>query len=431
MALGRKSGHTTSSAPSIHVIAHDRMADRREMNADLVSPSGMEMGTKKVPRIEPSKACDVGLGRPTLIDDCHALPVSWIAGYRLVDCEGVGREVTPDHDGIAPDHPASGNRATQYPMRSIGFGDDQEARSLLVEPVNHASPLRIALLRQVAAASHQRVDQRTAPVARRWMDHHSGGLIDHEQRFILVDDGDRYGLAGDDPLFNLGDLDPDQLSFLGPVTRLLAAAIDQDVSLRDEGCRLRPRKLSALGNKEIEADIAVRLDGKLPDFTQRLTLRRIIRYGCACHDRGRGPLLAPQYPGQQERSHANRHVSDVERRPTQISNPDVDEIDDSCRGAEAIDEVSDRSAAYESQSDGAEEIPLPRRLVETAEDNQRARRKGHENPARVDPEIEPKRRPGIVDQRQTQMVADDLVRNVLRRESSRGNQLRDQIDRND
>jgi hypothetical protein len=46
MPLGRKSGHTTSSAPAIHVVTHDRMADRREMNADLVSPSGMEMRTK-------------------------------------------------------------------------------------------------------------------------------------------------------------------------------------------------------------------------------------------------------------------------------------------------------------------------------------------------------------------------------------------------
>src|SRR5258705_11928597 len=93
--LGRKSGHTTSSAPSIHVVAHDRMADRREMNADLMSPSGMEMRTKKVPRIEPCKAYEVGLGRPTLIDDCHALPVSRIAGNRLVGREGVRGQGTP------------------------------------------------------------------------------------------------------------------------------------------------------------------------------------------------------------------------------------------------------------------------------------------------------------------------------------------------
>src|SRR3954471_15259087 len=128
MSFGRKSGHTTSSAPSIHVIAHDRMADRREMNADLVSPSGMEMGTKKVPRIEPSKACDVGLGPPPLIDYCHALPVSGIAVYRLVDGEGVRGEVAPRHHGVAPDHPAGGNGAAQNAMRPIGLGDHQQAR---------------------------------------------------------------------------------------------------------------------------------------------------------------------------------------------------------------------------------------------------------------------------------------------------------------
>src|SRR6266480_5215233 len=113
MALGRKSGQTTSSAPSIHVIAHDRMAARRELNADLVSPSGMEMGTKKVPRIEPSKAYEVGLGRPTLIDDCHALPVSWIACNRLVDCESVCREVAPGHDSVASDDAPVGNGGAQ------------------------------------------------------------------------------------------------------------------------------------------------------------------------------------------------------------------------------------------------------------------------------------------------------------------------------
>src|SRR3954469_24508678 len=108
MPLGRKSGHTTSSAPAIHVVAHDRMADRREMNADLVSPSGMEMGTKKVPRIEPSKAYDVGPGRPTLIDDCHALPVSRVAGYRLVDGQGVLGEMAPGHHGVAAGNPPGG-----------------------------------------------------------------------------------------------------------------------------------------------------------------------------------------------------------------------------------------------------------------------------------------------------------------------------------
>jgi hypothetical protein len=144
MPLGRKSGHTTSSASAIHVIAHDRMADRREMNADLVSPSGMEMGTKKIPRIEPSKAYEVGLGRPTLIDDCHALPVSRIARNRLVDCEGIGRQVTPYHDCVATHHPSSGDCRAQKTVGAVGFGHDQQPRGLFIETVNHSGSLGVA-----------------------------------------------------------------------------------------------------------------------------------------------------------------------------------------------------------------------------------------------------------------------------------------------
>ena len=125
--LGRKSGHTTSSASAIRVIAHDRMADRREMNADLVSPSGMEMGTKKIPRIEPSKAYEVGLGRPTLIDDCHALPVSRITSYRLVDSQLIRGQMTPRHNRVPPGNPPCRDRRAQKPVGPICFRDDEEA----------------------------------------------------------------------------------------------------------------------------------------------------------------------------------------------------------------------------------------------------------------------------------------------------------------
>ena len=106
----------------------------------------MEMGTKKVPRIEPGKAYDVGLGRPTLIDDCHALPVSRIAGYRLVDREVIRGEVTPDHDRVAPLDPPGGKGAAQQPVGPIGFGHDQQARCLFVQPVDHPRPLGFPFL---------------------------------------------------------------------------------------------------------------------------------------------------------------------------------------------------------------------------------------------------------------------------------------------
>lgn len=56
MSLGRQASHSPATAPAIHIVAHDRMADGRKVNANLMSASRMEMCTKKVPRVEPRKA---------------------------------------------------------------------------------------------------------------------------------------------------------------------------------------------------------------------------------------------------------------------------------------------------------------------------------------------------------------------------------------
>src|SRR5258706_15017458 len=135
------------------------------MNSDLVTPSGMEMVTKKCPRIEPSKAYEFGLGRPTLIDDCHALPVSRVAGNRLVDRESVGGEMTPGHGRVAADHPAGGDRRTQKPVRPVGFCHYQEAGGLLVEAVHHAGPRRLPLRRKSPPPPPDGIKESAAPVS--------------------------------------------------------------------------------------------------------------------------------------------------------------------------------------------------------------------------------------------------------------------------
>jgi hypothetical protein len=233
-----------------------------------VSPSGMEMRTKKVPRVEPGKAYEVGLGRPTLIDDCHALPVSWITGYRLLDREGVGGEVSPRHDRVSADDPTGGQSRAQDAMRAVRFGDDQQPGSLLVQAMHHSRPMGVALRREASSAAQQGVYQSPAPVSGSRVHHHPCRLVDHEQRLVLVNDADRDVFTGDGPLFHLGDLDPDDFATLRPVARLLAPPIDQHVSLCDQRRGLRAGELSPLGDKQIEADIAVRLDGKLSGVAQ-------------------------------------------------------------------------------------------------------------------------------------------------------------------
>jgi hypothetical protein len=45
MSLGRQASHSPATAPAIDIVAHDRMADGRKMNANLVSASRMKMCT--------------------------------------------------------------------------------------------------------------------------------------------------------------------------------------------------------------------------------------------------------------------------------------------------------------------------------------------------------------------------------------------------
>jgi hypothetical protein len=122
---------------------------------------------------------------------------------------------------------------------------------------------------------------------------HSCGLVYYEEGLVLVDDAYRDVLTNDRALFYFWDFDPDRLASFRAVARLLASSVDENVTLGNQRRRLGPRKASALGDKQIEADIAVRLDGKILAVTQGLDLRLRIRYRSWSHDTGRGSLLSP------------------------------------------------------------------------------------------------------------------------------------------
>jgi hypothetical protein len=110
------------------------------------------------------------------------------------------------------------------------------------------------------------------------MDDHASWLVDDEKSLVLVNHGYRDVLARDRPLFDLRNLDPNDSPRLCPIAGLFTPAVNQHMTLGDQSRRLGSRKCGSLGNKEIEADIAVRLDWKIPDVTQSLDLRLRIRY---------------------------------------------------------------------------------------------------------------------------------------------------------
>src|SRR5688572_18856965 len=126
--------------------------------------------------------------------------------------------------------------------------------------MNDAGPVRGRAGRNVGAPPDQGVHQRSRPVARRRMHHHAGRLVDHHKRVVLVSDRQRNGFADYLARNGLGLLNDNDVTGHGAVTRLFAPAVHADIPVGDERRSLVPRNVSALGHKQVEADVTVRLD---------------------------------------------------------------------------------------------------------------------------------------------------------------------------
>jgi hypothetical protein len=73
----------------------------------------------------------------------------------------------------------------------VAFGDDQQAGSVLVYPVDDAGALDAADARQLARAMvEQRVDQSAVQIARGGMDDKAGGFVHYDQVVVFISDGE-------------------------------------------------------------------------------------------------------------------------------------------------------------------------------------------------------------------------------------------------
>ena len=129
--------------------------------------------------------------------------------------------------------------------------------------MNDSCAIRSRAGREISTTPHQRIHQGAGPVSRRWMHHHPGWLVHDEQVFVLEHNGERNRLAGDLPNCCRRLVDHDPVAGNRPVARFLSRSVHDDVSVRDERRRLGSRKLRGRCNKQIEANVSVRLDDDL------------------------------------------------------------------------------------------------------------------------------------------------------------------------
>ena len=129
-------------------------------------------------------------------------------------------------------------------MGTIGFRNDQQARRVLVDPVDDSGTLLSSDTRQgVAAMGQQGVDQCAIGRSGRGMDNHARGLVDDDQVVVLMGDnkGNRLGTSLD--WFGIGNGDQVILP-LGHAGLAVAhdAARAADRALGDQAGQARPRQ---------------------------------------------------------------------------------------------------------------------------------------------------------------------------------------------
>jgi len=222
---------------AVGFVAHERMADELEMDADLMRAPGVDLRLNPgggfqlfenfIARMRRAAGIVVARG--------HALAVRWVPGDGGADFAGVARGSAADNRMVNLLHAPLGELFREREVRFVIFGDDEAATGFLVEPVDDAGPRHAADAAQRAAAVIQQgVDERMFLVSGGGMDDESGGLVQHEQRFILEQNVERhfFGLRGGG--FRLRPVDFNLLARTRRVGGFDGLAVDADVAFFDE-----------------------------------------------------------------------------------------------------------------------------------------------------------------------------------------------------
>ena len=156
------------NAPQIDRVADHGMGCIREMDADLMRPSGGELHVEERYGQPPDLQRGVmGERAASAVGaDRHALAVAGVAPDRAFDIAGGRAHRAPAQREIMAVEVAIGEGLGEARMGEFGLRRHHDAGSFLVEPVDDAGPALAADAGEaVAAMGEQRVDQRPLVIA--------------------------------------------------------------------------------------------------------------------------------------------------------------------------------------------------------------------------------------------------------------------------
>ncbi len=246
---------------AVERIAQDGITQVPQVNADLVGAARQQVAFDQGRRA-PGKVSS----RRTRYSVADARPrggCTTVIFLRSTGCRPMGSRMVPLR---SPGHAAHqgevmflggavGELGAEAAVGEVVFGDDQAAAGVLVEPVNDAGPLLAADARERRAMRQQGVDKGVLGVARARVGDEAGGFVEHEQIVVLEQDGKVHLLGREFDGHGGGFFPGDQVrgaqgrpGFGG------RKAVEQDVSVADEGLHARPGKVGqgTLGEEAVQ-----------------------------------------------------------------------------------------------------------------------------------------------------------------------------------
>jgi hypothetical protein len=246
--LDRRSGRIPRT---VDRVADDGMADRGEMDADLMRPSGFEPQRDERRGRHPPEDPPVRDGAPPFLAGPGGSPppVSGVADEIEADRPRVGADPSLDDRHVLALDVVTPEELLESAERLPGTGEHDRARRLLVEAVHDADvgAAPIAVLEVGVDPGEQRVllvrFGREGQQARR--------LVDDDERRVLVKDGELRPDVSDRRAIEV-ERDPRVVADL-PARLAADRALDVDPSRLDVVARLASRQRMLAGDTLVEA----------------------------------------------------------------------------------------------------------------------------------------------------------------------------------
>ena len=183
-------GQTAIVFRTISLIADERKANVQKMHPDLVRPAGVERRFDISGGVQ--LLADAVTGpclTPRIIRGRHALAMGRMAGDGGPNLAGSMRQISANDGQVGFVETPLGELPGQRDVRRIVLCDHQTAAGVFIEAVNDARPGDTADAAELAlAVVQERINERVFLVARRRVDDHPRGFINHQQILVFVED---------------------------------------------------------------------------------------------------------------------------------------------------------------------------------------------------------------------------------------------------